>query len=175
MTLSPANPRLPAGTRGQILALLRRTERTVSELRKPDPTENGVRMQLAILERDGLIERHGVRRSGRKPAHIYRPTMEAERLFPKAHEATLQHLLDVLGEEVSPARRDVAAQAGASGSRAAKTEGRSAGATQSRLIYAWRDGRSQRGRRKRRRLLCLWLQLPPGSVGPQLAPVVQGY
>ena len=96
MTLSPANPRLPAGTRGQILALLRRTERTViAGWRGADLTENGVRMQLAILERDGLIERHGVRRSGRKPAHIYRPTMEAERLFPKAHEATLQHLLDI--------------------------------------------------------------------------------
>src|ERR671928_1702040 len=72
-----------ASTRGRIVALLRRTARTVDELAAAlDLTDNAVRAHLATLERDGLVEQQGVRRGAGKPAAAYALTLEAEHLFP---------------------------------------------------------------------------------------------
>ena len=91
-------------TRGQVVALLRRSERTVEELaRALGLTDNGVRVHLAVLERDGIVRQRGsVRRSsgGGKPAYVYELTQKAEDLFPKAYEPTLRRLLDVLSERL---------------------------------------------------------------------------
>jgi predicted ArsR family transcriptional regulator len=93
-------------TRGQIVTLLRRSNRTVEDLaRALDLTDNGVRAHLAVLERDGIVRQRGsVRRSsgGGKPAYVYELTQEGEDLFPKAYEPTLRRLLDVLGERLGP-------------------------------------------------------------------------
>jgi predicted ArsR family transcriptional regulator len=93
-------------TRGRMVALLRRSNRTVEDLaRALDLTDNGVRAHLAVLERDGIVRQRGsVRRSsgGGKPAYVYELTSEAEDLFPKAYEPTLRRLLDVLGERLGP-------------------------------------------------------------------------
>jgi predicted ArsR family transcriptional regulator len=86
-------------TRGQIIALLRRAERTVAELAEALAlTDNAVRVHLASLERDGLVERRGVRRGVGKPAYVYGLAAEAERLFPKAYGLALGRLLAVLEE-----------------------------------------------------------------------------
>jgi predicted ArsR family transcriptional regulator len=91
-------------TRGQIVTLLRRSNRTVEDLaRALDLTDNGVRAHLAVLERDGIVRQRGsVRRSsgGGKPAYVYELTREAEDLFPKAYEPTLSRLLDVLSDQL---------------------------------------------------------------------------
>jgi predicted ArsR family transcriptional regulator len=93
-------------TRGQIVTLLRRSNRTVEDLaRALDLTDNGVRAHLAVLERDGIVRQRGsVRRSsgGGKPAYVYELTQEGENLFPKAYEPTLRRLLDVLAERLGP-------------------------------------------------------------------------
>src|SRR5215212_3263997 len=93
-------------TRGQIVKLLRRSNRTVEDLaRALDLTDNGVRAHLAVLERDGIVRQRGsVRRSsgGGKPAYVYELTREAEDLFPKAYEPTLSRLLDVLSDQLGP-------------------------------------------------------------------------
>jgi predicted ArsR family transcriptional regulator len=93
-------------TRGQIVTLLRRSNLTVEDLaRALDLTDNGVRVHLAVLERDGIVRQRGsVRRSsgGGKPAYVYELTLEAEDLFPKAYEPTLGRLLDVLAERLGP-------------------------------------------------------------------------
>ena len=93
-------------TRGQIVTLLRRSNRIVEDLaRALDLTNNGVRAHLAVLERDGIVRQRGsVRRSsgGGKPAYVYELTQEAEDLFPKAYEPTLGRLLDVLVERLGP-------------------------------------------------------------------------
>jgi len=94
-------------SRGRIVTMLRRSNRTVEDLaRALDLTDNGVRAHLAVLERDGIVRQRGsVRRSGGgggKPAYIYELTQEAEELFPKAYEPTLGRLLDVLGERLGP-------------------------------------------------------------------------
>jgi predicted ArsR family transcriptional regulator len=98
-------------TRGQVVTLLRRSERTVEELaRALGLTDNGVRAHLAVLERDGIVRQRGsVRRSsgGGKPAYVYELTQEAEDLFPKAYEPALRRLLDVLSERLGSEESEV--------------------------------------------------------------------
>ena len=93
-------------TRGRIVTLLRRSNRTVEDLaRALDLTDNGVRAHLGVLERDGIVRQRGsLRRSsgGGKPAYVYELTQEGEDLFPKAYEPTLGRLLDVLSERLGP-------------------------------------------------------------------------
>ena len=95
--------RFLTSSRGQVVTLLRRGERTVDDLaRALGLTDNAVRAHLAALERDGLVAQSGVRRGGGKPSHTYDLTPEAERLFPKAYGALLHELLDVLAERLPP-------------------------------------------------------------------------
>ena len=93
-------------TRGRIVALLRRSGRTVEELaRALGLTDNGVRAHLATLERDGIVRQRGSVRRGSgvgKPAYVYELAPEAADLFPKAHAPVLLRLLDVLSERLGP-------------------------------------------------------------------------
>ena len=93
-------------TRGKVVTLLRRGDRTVEELAQElDLTDNGVRVHLATLERDGIVRQRGSKRHGSgggKPAYIYELTPEAEELFPKAYEPVLSQLLDVLAVQLGP-------------------------------------------------------------------------
>ena len=97
-------------TRGRIVALLRRSGRTVEELaRALGLTDNGVRAHLATLERDGIVRQRGsVRRGsgGGKPAYVYELAPEAEDLFPKAYAPVLLRLLDVLSERLGPEKSE---------------------------------------------------------------------
>ncbi len=103
MPASAWDHRFFASTRGQVVTLLRRGERTVDDLAGAlDLTDNAVRAHLAALERDGLVAQTGARRGGGKPAYTYDLTPEAERLFPKAYGALLHELLDVLAERLPP-------------------------------------------------------------------------
>ncbi len=90
-------------TRGRILELVRGGMGTVDELsRQLELTDNAVRAHLATLERDRLIEQHGVQRGLRKPHFAYRLTPEAEHLFPKAYHTLLNQLLAVLNFRLEP-------------------------------------------------------------------------
>jgi predicted ArsR family transcriptional regulator len=90
-------------TRGRVVRLLRRSESTVDDLAAAlDLTDNAVRAHLATLERDGLVELHGLRRSERRPAHVYGLTDNAERLFPRGYEPVLDRLLTIFGERMPP-------------------------------------------------------------------------
>jgi predicted ArsR family transcriptional regulator len=92
-----------AGTRGQILTLLRRESRTVDELAQAlEVTGNAVRVQLAALERDGFVQQEpGERRGVGKPAYVYRLTSRAENLFPKAYDRVLDLMLNLLAERMN--------------------------------------------------------------------------
>ena len=93
-------------SRGKVVTLLRRGDRTVEELAQElDLTDNGVRVHLATLERDGIVRQRGSRRHGSgggKPAYIYELTPEAEELFPKAYESVLSRLLNVPAVQLGP-------------------------------------------------------------------------
>ncbi len=103
---TPWDQKFLQSKRGQLVALLRRSSRTVEELaRALDLTDNGVRAHLAVLERDRVVRQRGsVRRGsgGGKPAFVYELTPEAEDLFPKAYEPVLSELLDALAERLGP-------------------------------------------------------------------------
>lgn len=94
--------RLLASTRGQIIALLRRSSRTVNELADElGLTDNAVRSHLAALERDGLVEQHqGAARGVGKPAYVYELTSQADTLLPKAYAPVLGLLLSTLAERL---------------------------------------------------------------------------
>lgn len=95
--------RVLSTTRGEILGLLRRGPKTVSELAEEvGLTGNAVRAHLAVLERDRLIEQEGVRRGVGKPAAIYRMTEEAEGVFPKGYAAVLREVFGLLEDRLDP-------------------------------------------------------------------------
>lgn len=93
--------RILESTRGRVVALLRHTERTVSDLAgELGVTDNAIRLHLAALERDGLVEQSGTRSEWTgKPAVLYRTTADAEGLFPKPYDAVLSALLSELEQE----------------------------------------------------------------------------
>ena len=94
-------------TRGRILGLMRREIGTVEELSvQLGITDNAVRSHLTSLERDGLIERSGMRPGLRKPHFAYALTSEAEQLFPKAYSTLFNQLLTVLKQRTDPQELD---------------------------------------------------------------------
>lgn len=103
MLTSNLNQRFLESTRGRIVTLLRRNNRTVEELAQELAlTDNAVRAHLATLERDGIVQQRGVRRGSGKPSYVYNLTPEAEYLFPKAYGPVLHQLLDALSEQMTP-------------------------------------------------------------------------
>ena len=91
-------------SRGRIVTSLRGSPKTVNELAAElELTDNAVRAHLLSLERDGLIRQRGVQRGTRKPHFTYELTGEAESLFPKAYDALLNQLINVLKGRLSPA------------------------------------------------------------------------
>ncbi len=93
--------RIVEGTSGRILELLRQGHRTVDELASfLGVTRPAVRVQLATLERDGLVERRGSRSGASKPSHVYGITSQAELLFSQAYVPILTQLLHVLAQRM---------------------------------------------------------------------------
>ena len=91
------NRRLFSSTRGRILALLRTEDRTVSDLAAAlQLTDNAVRAHLLSLERDGLVQQHGIRSGTRKPHAVYKLSDDAEHVFPKAYGLLLAHLVSAI-------------------------------------------------------------------------------
>jgi len=103
MKTAKINKRFFDSTRGQIVALLRGTKGTVSELAtKLGLTDNAVRAHLLTLERDGLIKQSGLQKGSRKPHFAYELTPEAEHLFPKAYDILLNQFIAVLKARLAP-------------------------------------------------------------------------
>jgi predicted ArsR family transcriptional regulator len=104
MSTLRADPRFFTTTRGRIIALVRRAPRTIEEMALAlELTDNAVRVQVATLERDGIVEQREQRRGARKPSAVYGLTAAGEQLFPKAYGSVLRELLDVLAEQTTPA------------------------------------------------------------------------
>jgi predicted ArsR family transcriptional regulator len=92
------------GTRGRIVALLRRAARTVDELAAElDLTDNAVRAQLAAMERDGLVRQRGERKGIRKPAVEYALDPEAETALSRAYVPLVAALVQVLAARLQRA------------------------------------------------------------------------
>lgn len=92
---------------GRIMVLLRRGGMTVDDLAAAlGLSGNAVRPQLAVLERDGLVERAGVRRGASRPARVYTLSHDAELLFSRAYIPILTELLHVLDSRLEPPEFD---------------------------------------------------------------------
>jgi predicted ArsR family transcriptional regulator len=92
-------------TRGRVVGLLRREDRSVEELAQAlGLTDNAVRAQLALLEREGVVRSVGIRRDGAvgKPATLYGVAPTASSLFSSAYAPLLSALLAELGERMPP-------------------------------------------------------------------------
>src|SRR4051812_28712778 len=88
--------RLIGETQARLLKLLRRSRHTITELAHAlGLTDNAVRMHIAALHRDGIVESVGTQRdTGGKPARLYGLTREGEELFPKAYALVLGKLVE---------------------------------------------------------------------------------
>lgn len=137
MTVQPWTERFLEGTQGRIIATLRAGPRTVEELAAAlELTGNAVRLQLGVLERDGLARVEGRRPSGRKPALVYGLTSRADFLLSRSYVPLLRALLDALGDRLSPAERGALLRE--VGRRLAASLPRSAGPRRERLRAASR-------------------------------------
>lgn len=66
---------------------------------KLEMTASGVRQHLAVLERDGLIERTSIRGGPGRPRHRYVLTAAGDALFPRHYGALSTELLDYVAED----------------------------------------------------------------------------
>jgi predicted ArsR family transcriptional regulator len=94
-------------TRSRVVDVLRRRPATLDELvGELGLTRTAVRLQLTVLERDGSVERRGMRRGRTKPAHVYELTGQAEQRLSRAYIPVLTQLLHVLADRLSSTEFD---------------------------------------------------------------------
>jgi predicted ArsR family transcriptional regulator len=137
MPTHPLSDRFLEGTQGRAVELLREAPRTVDELATALAlTGNAVRLQLATLERDGLVRVEGRRPSGRKPALVYGLTAHADFLLSRSYVPVLKALLDVLGDRLSLAERTALLRE--VGRRLVRAAPRATGSRRERLLAAAR-------------------------------------
>jgi DeoR family transcriptional regulator, suf operon transcriptional repressor len=86
-------------SRGRIVNLLRTTGRTADEIAsKLNLTRSAVRLQIASMERDGVVRRAGKRPGTTRPSHVFELTPEVEQLLSQAYVPLLTQLVDVFAE-----------------------------------------------------------------------------
>lgn len=96
-----------SGTRDLMLVALRRGPATIERLTSElGITRTAVRLQLARLERDGLVARGGVQRGRTKPTALYALTPFGECELSHAYAPLLAHMLRVLSARLSRAELD---------------------------------------------------------------------
>ena len=94
-------------TRGRVVAALRPAPMTLDRLVAAlGLTRTAVRMQLAALERDGLVARRGLQPGRTKPAQIYELTAEAEHQLSSAYIPLLRQLMGVLADRLPSGELD---------------------------------------------------------------------
>jgi predicted ArsR family transcriptional regulator len=92
----------PAGTRDGIVRLLLRHQDTVESLaNKLGVTKNAVRAQIALLQREGIVDIQGEVKGTRRPAAVYGLRPGADIHFSKAYPVILSHLTHVLAQKLS--------------------------------------------------------------------------
>jgi predicted ArsR family transcriptional regulator len=97
------NKRMWDSTKGRIVRLLRRRERTVDELAgELGLTDNAVRAQLGPLERDGVVRVAGTRKpaGAGKPAAVYQLPLETDALFSRAYAPMFTSLVTALADRL---------------------------------------------------------------------------
>ena len=83
-------------SRGRIVTLLRAGALTADDIAtKLGLTRSAVRIQIAAMERDGVVRKVGKRPGTTRPSHLFELTPEVEQFLSKAYVPVLSHLVDV--------------------------------------------------------------------------------
>ncbi len=86
-------------SRGRIVTALRAGGRTADDIAaRLGLTRSAVRLQIATMERDGVVHRTGKRPGTTRPSYVYELTPEVEQLLSKAYVPLLTHLVEVFAE-----------------------------------------------------------------------------
>ena len=94
-------------TNARLVTTLRRGPATMDDLTAElGLTRTAVRLQLAALERKGLVTRSGLRRGRTKPSRTYALTDDGEQALSRAYVPVLRQLLDVLSERLAATELD---------------------------------------------------------------------
>ncbi len=104
MVVSPLTPSLdkPAGTRDRIVRYLIKHQSTIESLATSlGVTQNAVRAQIALLQREGIVEIQGEVKGTRRPAAVYGIRPGADIHFSRAYPVILSHLTHVLAQKLS--------------------------------------------------------------------------
>jgi predicted ArsR family transcriptional regulator len=94
-------------SRGRIVALLRPGGLTADDLAsKLGLTRSAVRIQLADMERDGVVERVGKRPGTTRPSILFALTPEVDLLLSKAYVPLLTHLVQAFADGLPASQTD---------------------------------------------------------------------
>ena len=86
-------------SRGRIVALLRTRALTSEDVATElGLTQSAVRVQLAAMERDGVVQKAGKRPGTTRPSHVFELTPDVEQLLSKAYIPLLTQLVGVFAE-----------------------------------------------------------------------------
>ena len=86
-------------SRGRIVSLLQRGSLTADDIAfQLGLTRSAIRIQMAAMERDGVVRRVGKRPGTTRPSHLFALTPEVEQLLSKAYIPLLMQLVRVFSE-----------------------------------------------------------------------------
>jgi predicted ArsR family transcriptional regulator len=86
-------------SRGRIVTLLQGGGLTADDIATTlGLTRSAIRIQIAAMERDGVVRKAGKRSGTTRPSHVYELTPEVEQLLSKAYIPVLTHLIGVFAE-----------------------------------------------------------------------------
>jgi len=101
MTVTSGSAGQHAGTRERIFRILRKSRNTVEAMADAlGVTKNAVRAQLALLQREGIVEIQGEVKGTRRPAALYGLRPGADIHFSRAYPVVLSRLVHVLSEKL---------------------------------------------------------------------------
>lgn len=104
MTASSFQDEKPAGTRDRIVRLLIRRSSTIEALASAlGITKNAIRAQIALLQREGIVEIQGEVKGLRRPAAVYGVRPGADVHFSRAYPVVLSNLTQVLAKKLPQA------------------------------------------------------------------------
>jgi predicted ArsR family transcriptional regulator len=89
-------------SRGRIVGLLQRGGQTADEIASAlGLTRSAVRIQIAAMQRDGVVRSAGKRRGITRPSQIFELTPDVEQVLSKAYIPVLTHLVAVFAASLS--------------------------------------------------------------------------
>ena len=115
-------------SRGRIVSLLQTGGLTADDIASTlGLTRSAVRVQIAAMERDGVVRRAGKRPGATRPSHVFELTPDIEQLMSKAYVPLLLHLVRAFADALPAAQVDALLREAGKGLAEELIHGRTAG------------------------------------------------